>query len=299
MRNRQVDGLEHRDDGQEGRAGRQAIRDSGEPADLAVTGNLGNYRIGGIVRQGQGTSMGIFLALLAISAGLMVTGLVAAVVFVRRGVRHLLGWAEQNQLVERAKVQLLEGAQSSSIVRQVTGTSAYRYIDPDEATAWQILSVVRPMRHDDVLGPYANAIITSVDKIDFYRDAFDQVLEHEFGSTSLTWVRFHAPVEETLHEVVATSTRMANRMQVFDSCEYRQLRRQPIPEGTTEADRLQVMTITLGNLDVMRDSVLRMMSGLERLHSELTQLSVSHAQGDCDMLLDEISRLAGEAKLYV
>jgi hypothetical protein len=243
--------------------------------------------------------MGFVLLIMTVLLGLAVTGGLTIYAVVRRGISWLMGWARQNRIAEMIPdLPLLDAARSSQVVRQVTGTPEYRYLNPETATPRQIVAIVRPMRGDAMLSPYAHVILGAVGKVGFYRDGFDQVLDHEFGRGSLTFARYDAPVQETLREVVATASRMANRMQMFDSAEYGRLSGRGADVGSAESEQLHVMMESQASLDAMKDSILRMMAGLERLHGELSQLSVSHARGECETLLEEMSRLASDARLY-
>lgn len=243
--------------------------------------------------------MGIILVLLLVFGGIGLAGVAAIYVAVTRGVRRLMQWGQEKGLISGA-VALLDEAKASPVVRQVTGsTSSYRYLDTEATTERQVVSVVRPLRHDLVLGRHAEFVMSSAGKIEFYETGLEQVLEREFGRGSITWDHFHATIREALHEERVLIVQMANRMQVFDSAEYRRLSSYSPATGTAEAERLSVMRGTLNDLAAMSDTATRILTGVERLHAELSKVSSSRVEGDCDMVLDELRKLSCDAKLYM
>ena len=245
--------------------------------------------------------MGIVEAIVVIALvvlGVIVSGAVALFVTARRGVRRLRQWGSQNQIADKV-TERLEEAKSSPLARQIMGSlSAYQYLDPASVTSRQLMSVVSPMSRDAVIGRYATEIASAIGKVDFYEVAFASILESEFGSGSLTWERFHAPVSEATRDILSTSARMANRMQMFDTGEYLRLESDGVAPGSADADNLSAMQATLSDLDKMRDSNVRMVAGLDRLHAELSELPANRADEECEDLVGEIRRLSREAKLY-
>lgn len=242
--------------------------------------------------------VGVVAVLALIGLAVVISGAAVLYMAVRRGLDRLGEWGRQSRIADKV-TERIEEAKASPLARQIMGSpSPYQYLAPDSATPRQIRSVTLPMRGDPVLGRYATDVVGGLEKADFYLQAFDGILGSEFGAGTLTWTRFHAPVDEALRDVTATSARMANRMQVFDSGEYSRLASAGAEPGSADADNLSAMVATLGDLDRMRDSNVRMLAGLGRLHAELSELPASRADAECEDLLDEIRRLSSEAKLY-
>lgn len=242
--------------------------------------------------------MNVIIVVLIVLVALGAVGAATVYVVVTRGMRRLRQWDEEKGLTAGAMATLDE-AKSLPIVQQITGvTPTYRYLDVETATTRQIVAAVRPSRQDPVIGSHAEFVLDTIGRIGFYREGFDRLLDHEFGRTSLTWARFHAPVEDALAEEKALSVRMANRIQVFDSAMYQRLSASAPVAGTAESDQLSAMNQTLEDLSMMRETATRLMTGLERLHAELSQMSASHTDEDCSDVLDELQRLSEDAKLY-
>jgi len=242
--------------------------------------------------------LGVVAVLALIGLGVVIAGAVILYVAARRGIGRLRQWGQRNQIAEKVTEQI-EVAKASPLARQIMGApSPYQYLDPSSATSRQIRSVASAMRGDSVLGRYAASVIGSLEKADFYRQAFAGILGSEFGTGTLTWTRFNAPVSEALRDIVTTSARMTNRMQVFDTGEYARLSSVGVEQGSADEENLVTMRATLGDLDRMRDANVRMLAGLGRLHAELSELPANRADAGCEELLEEIRRLSGEAKLY-
>lgn len=244
---------------------------------------------------------------LAIVMSLVVFGFIS----IGRGVRALIGTARRMLMRAAERTQLppttspapdpaprSQGATAPTAGHPADAPAPPVHLDPDVATSGQVASAVRTMEHDPTLGRYAESILSSLERADFYEVTFEQMLDQEFGKGGITWARFHAPVVEALGEIVATDARMANRMRMFDSAWYRQTASAGAPLGSAEAERMEVMGQTLVDLERMEDAVLRTIVGLERLYAEVSSISVSHTEEDATELLDDLRRLSEDAKMY-
>lgn len=242
--------------------------------------------------------MAIAFIVIAVVAGVAIAGVATIYVAVTRGLGRLFDWGRRQQLPEMA-ASALGTLKSSPTVKQLTGGSGtYTYLEPETAPAWQIQLMLRGRKSDPVLGRHASDLSSSLDKVDFYEHAFESILESEFGSTSLTWARFKAPIDEAIRDVLATAARAANRMQMFDTEEYQRLSAFGADPGSADAENLSVMMSTVADVSKMRDTDVRLIAGLERLYAALSSLPAERADDECQELLDDLRRLSGEAALY-
>jgi hypothetical protein len=183
------------------------------------------------------------------------------------------------------------------------GRRPYAYLNanevPDAKTVEKVLSAYT---EDDVLGTYARASLADLDEATQHRTAIMQILDAEFEPHSMTWERYCAPLDTAFDTIVANAAQMANHLQAFDSQAYARLDRMErggVLEGKrNELERLEIMNKALSQMDALKDANYRVLVELERLQSELSQMSGHDLAGKTDEIAEEIERLAKEAKYY-
>lgn len=242
--------------------------------------------------------LSVLLTVVAVVAGIALAGVLVAVVGGVFAAKRIGRWAERNGLPEKAQRQL-DGLRANETVRHLTGGPQYLYLETDgSASPARVLAVVRPLRGDPVVGRYAEAAIEGVGKAEFYREGLEQALERDFGVGSLTWDKFHAPVDEGLDALMADAARIANRIQVFDSQAYRDMQASEGILSDTERSQFETLQATLRDLDGIVAVDAEIVSKLESLHGELSKLSASRNEEEMSALLGELQRLSDETHLY-
>lgn len=176
---------------------------------------------------------------------------------------------------------------------------AYAYLD-ENASKDSVLDVALSYVDDAVLGPHAQGVVDTFRTADLRSKAIFSVMDEEFHEGSLTWDKYHAPVETALDRIRQNAAQITNRMQTFDSKEFQRMGRIEqaggYDEGRSELQRLAVMRSTLGEMDDFQQANDRLLAELERLHAELTKLTGSST--DTDEIIVEIQRLSDDAKYY-
>jgi hypothetical protein len=155
---------------------------------------------------------------------------------------------------------------------------------------------------DETLGPYAQNVLKTFEDAERRRTGIFSILEQEFGTTSLTWDKFSAPVEVTLETIQRNAAQIANRIQAFDAKEFRRMGRLQnagaYDENSPETKRLLVMNATLEEMDDIQAANNRLITELEHLQAELTKMSGAGYDTETEQLAAEISKLAEETKYY-
>lgn len=202
------------------------------------------------------------------------------------GIGHSAGWGGKKELPAPQQ-----------------GRRTYAYLDASEAPdAKTVEKILAAYEKDEVLGTYARASLADLDEATDRRKAIMQIIDSEFEPHSMTWERYCSPLDTAFDTIVANTAQMANHLQAFDSRAYTSLDRMErggVLEGKrNELERLEIMNKELDKMDALKDANQRILTELERLQSELSQMSGHDLQGKTEEIADEIERLAKEAKYY-
>ena len=224
-----------------------------------------------------------FMGLAAGIFGLFVLVLAGGMIW---GIGHSAGWGGKKELPASKQ-----------------GKRTFAYLDASEAPdAKTVEKILRAYEEDDVVGTYSRASLADLDEATDLRKAIMQILDAEFEPHSMTWDRYSVPLDAAFDTVVANCAQMANRLQAFDSRAYARLDRMErggVLEGKrNELERLEIMNKSLSEMDALKDANQRVLTELERLQSELSQMSGHDLQAKTGEITEEIERLAKEAKYY-
>ena len=187
-----------------------------------------------------------------------------------------------------------------AITGQVGG-KAYAFLE-EEASQDKVVGAVQPLADDAVLGQYAQDVLATFEAAEVRRKGIFSILEQEFGTTSLTWDKFSAPVNVALDAILHNSVQLANHMQAFDSKEFQRMGRLEkagaYKEDSVEVKRLATMRSTLEEMDEIQAANDRLLAELERLQSELTKMSGAGYDSQTEEIAAELNKLAEETKYY-
>ncbi len=178
---------------------------------------------------------------------------------------------------------------------------AYAFLE-EGATQEAVTSIAQTYVDDEALGPYAQGVLDSFRNCDMRSKAIHAVLDDEFEKSSLTWEKYHAPVEVAVDRVVQNAAQIVNRMQAFDSKEFLRMGRLEkagaYSAESPETGRLAVMRATLEEMDEYQKTNDQLLVELEKLQAELMKLSGAGYDSETDEIITEIRKLADDAKYY-
>lgn len=181
------------------------------------------------------------------------------------------------------------------------GTKGTVYLE-EGASKEAVVKVVSAYVEDNVLGPYAQGVLTTFEMAERRRDGIFSILRDEFSDRSLTWDKFSAPVEVAMEKIVSNASGLANHMQTFDSKEFQRMGRIERAGGYSddrpEVERLKTMRSTLKQMDHVQEANDRILSELEHLQAELTTMAGAGYSTDTDEIIEEIRKLADDTQYY-
>lgn len=170
----------------------------------------------------------------------------------------------------------------------------------DDATQAEVVATASNLTDDEVLGTYAQNVLATLETAERRRVQIFSVLDNEFEEGSLTWEKYHAPVEVALDRVRQNTIQIVNRLQSVDSKEYQRMGRIERAGGyaadAPEVGRLETMRATLDDTTAFAKANDQLLAELEKLQAELTKLTGSAT--DTDEIIAEIKRLADDTKYY-
>ena len=245
-----------------------------------------------------------------------------------RGGKRLLGWMnEQKKLpgTPQDPTREAEDVVVEPIDPPVTGKSrrrsdepvqntqparkreGYVRLDPDAgATSGDVIKVMRRYVTDDVVGPYAQGVIDTLESAEMRHQSIFAELDGTFQRGTISWDKFAAPTYAALDAILRNAALQANRIQTFDTASYLRLRRSMGREWRTEANtrsqtseqRWRLYKDILSTLDEIQVTNEGLLLELDKLASELVTLQATDPTEQSDSIIEEIRRLVEEAKYY-
>ena len=280
--------------------------------------------------------MGFFDLLFSIIA-LTAVGSAAVVYFAGRaawrGGKRLLGWARDQKLLEGERKGATQEAQDVVVERmdgrqgktppnpqgttvqeppraQAKPTSeqaAYVRLDVEAGTTpKQICEVMRPYESDPVLGERASGVIQTLSSLRRREHMFAAEVEGAFQRGSLSYDKFALPAQAAFESIRRNAALMGNRIQAFDTAGYLRLfksvQRDALGEehagASTRAERLRIYQEMLASIDTIQETNDGLLFELDKLITELGNVSQAGGTAESDSILSEIHRLVEEAKYY-
>ncbi len=247
----------------------------------------------------MGLAINIVLTILfvAVLMGLGVTALVVWAAVKVFGVvkRKLMGEAPQKGRLEQP-----------APTRRATH-EAYRHMDVDAGTtSGRIAEVMSEYAQDSVVGSYAQDVIDTLDLADRRRSSLYAEIDGEFERDTISWEKFTATANSALDAVLRNCATLANRVQTFDTNDYRRMQEFYRTggfqtHGTQDAAKLQrwrLLDETKKEMDSIRSTNQRLLLELGRLSAELSKLSSSDAHDEGESIVEEVSKLVEQTKYY-
>ena len=186
--------------------------------------------------------------------------------------------------------------------RQATVEQAdYVHLDVDRgADAAAITEVMRRYEGDAILGERATAVIETLKSADRRCKSLFATLDGTFQRNTISWDRFATPAQAGLDTILRNAATLANRIQAFDTVSYQRLVRDAErlhdERSASREERLRLYREMLGKLDALQETNDGLLLELDKLSSELSQ--VSGTDDASDLIIEEIRRLVDEAKYY-
>lgn len=231
-----------------------------------------------------------------------------------RGGRRLLDWARERKALPGVPQNPSTEAQDVVVEREdgLRRQSRPRHADYVRlsvdlgTTATDVAKVMRGYVGDPAMGPYAQAVIDTLDSAALRRESLFAELDGTFQRGTISWDKFAMPSHAALDAILRNSALLANRIQSFDTASYLRLkegmgtswRRGTSDDGETRAERWDVFKETLASLDTVQETNEGLLLELDKLATELSTIGGSETNGRGDSIIGEIRRLVEEAKYY-
>lgn len=190
---------------------------------------------------------------------------------------------------------------------QAVSHHSYVRLDPDTGTtSGDISKVLRSYTQDPVMGPYAQGVIDVLASAELHHESLFIELDSTFQRGTISWDKFAGPSYAALDSLLRNSAYLANRIQSFDTNGYLRLERsmsRDVSEGSNggtgaRAERWKLYCEMIDSFDALQETNERLLLELDKLKAELVTLSASSTTEASDPIIEEISRLVEEAKLY-
>ena len=212
------------------------------------------------------------------------------------GIRRSAGWGKKNK-------RELPPSGISKPRPQLEAAKEYSYLNEDgTAKAADILKVAETFLPDPVMGPYAEAVMTAVEKSEIKRKGVYAAIEREFDKGTMTWEKFAVPVDGALDTIMRNCAALGNHIQRFETVEYQRLERLHeaggIDEDSPNAQQWEILCDELNEMDGLQKANERLLIELDALSAELNRLAGSDMAEANDEILEELQQLTEDAKLY-
>jgi hypothetical protein len=230
--------------------------------------------------------MGAILIVLLIVGAVIAAGLVGGAIW---GVSRSSGW------IDAKSEKALKAAKDKQ--------KAYAYLDAStDVSPDAVKKVCATYVNDPVLGSYADDVLKTFAREENRKAQLIEIINAEFEPNSLTWDKYSVPLDTAEAALTSNAAQIANHMQAFDSKEFDHLGRMDragaLNGKETERKRLWNLQKELAKMDELQASNEKILVELEHLQSELNQMSAHGLTAGTDEVLEEIKRLADEAKYY-
>ena len=183
----------------------------------------------------------------------------------------------------------------------------YVYFDVDSgATAQSIVRVMRDYEQEPVTGPYAQAIISTLNSAELQRKGLFSQIDSEFQRGSISWDRFASTASNALDAILRNCALLANRVQAFDTDEYARMERfyttgAELRNGAQDPALIQrwaLLRDTKAEMDGIRSANEGLLLELGKLSAELSKLARSETSDQSAQIAEEVRRLVEETKYY-
>ena len=182
----------------------------------------------------------------------------------------------------------------------------YTHLDVDAGTTQsQVRSMLHRYRSDRVVGHYAIDAIHVLDSAELRTRSLVAELDAQFGRNTISWDRFAQPAASANDVILRNSAQLANRIQAFDSQNYRRLERQMTSHSQsitppTEAQyaRWAYLKETLARMDEIVEANENLLLEIDKLTMAVASLESNETSEEGERIIAEIQRLSDEMRYY-
>lgn len=183
----------------------------------------------------------------------------------------------------------------------------YEHQDVDAgSTADSISDVLRRYQQNEMVGIYARKALSNLSDMDRKTAYLHSVLDAKFQRNSLSWEKFAVAADSTEKAILRNCSALANRVQTFDSAEYKRLERAdrlaergrgPMLD-TTDAEKHALMRSVVADMEAIEQSNAQLLLELDKLSAELGKLADADTSEKSERIVEEIRTLIDETKYY-
>ena len=132
------------------------------------------------------------------------------------------------------------------------------------------------------------------------------VLDAKFQHGSISWEKFAVAADSSEKAILRNCSALANRLQTFDSAEYKRLERaQRLADrgrgpalDAVDTEKHDLMRSAIADMDALQTSNAQLLLELDKLSVELGKLADADTSEKSDRIVEEIRTLIDETKYY-
>jgi len=184
----------------------------------------------------------------------------------------------------------------------------YEHQDIDAgSTADSISDILRRYQQNEMVGIYARKALSNLGDMNRKTTYLHSVLDAKFQHGSISWEKFAVAADAAEKAILRNCSALANRIQTFDSAEYKRLERaERLAErdrgpalNATDAEKHALMRSVVADMEAIEQSNAQLLLGLDKLSAELGKLADVDTNEKSERIVDEIRTLIDETKYYV
>ena len=174
------------------------------------------------------------------------------------------------------------------------------------ATADSINDVLRRYQQNEMVGKYARKAMSNLADMERKAAYLHSVLDAKFQRGSLSWEKFAVAADSSEKAILRNCSALANRIQTFDSAEYKRLERAsrlaergrgPVLDAT-DAEKHALLRTSVSDMEAIEHSNAQLLLELDKLSAELGKLADADTSEKSERIVEEIRTLIDETKYY-
>ena len=182
----------------------------------------------------------------------------------------------------------------------------YHQLDVEKSSSAQALKVMERYEKADVVGPVAATAKAEIESVEHKKDALLSVIENKFSKGSLTYDKFASVVEAAVSTVIKNTSILANRIQTFDTQDYRHIemmlstgsyKNDNIPDEIQE-EKGRLYAKNMADMDAIIAANEKLLLELDRFAIEIGKLDTENTENVNTAMIEEVKQLIEETKYY-
>ena len=181
-----------------------------------------------------------------------------------------------------------------------------RQLDVSKPNAFAVANALERYSRADVVGQAASEGAAEIEAVQRKRDSLESIIESKFPKGSLTYGKFFSVVESATSTILKNCTMLANRIQAFDSVEYRELetkirsegyRSDNIPDEIQE-EKWALYSKMTNDIDAIIAANEKLLLELDKYAVEIGQMDSGTAESESSAIIQEVKELIEQTKYY-